>query len=97
LLELSAKVYAGRAEALPGKFDCVVLRAVDRMRQAVQSACHLVSPGCWLALMTTEAELEKLKVTAGAGFLWMVPIRLPGSDSRVLALGQRPPVHRTEC
>jgi 16S rRNA (guanine527-N7)-methyltransferase len=42
VLGISATVHAGRAEALTTPFDCVVLRAVDRMESAVQSAAQLV-------------------------------------------------------
>jgi len=85
---VSAKVYAGRAEGLGMAFDCVTLRAVDRMEQAVQAAADLVAPGGWLALMTTGADLEKLKVAAGSGFDWSRPTALPGDD-RLLALAER--------
>jgi 16S rRNA (guanine527-N7)-methyltransferase len=88
-LGITAKVHAGRAEALDAVFDCVVLRAVDRMLKAVAAAVPLVAPAGWLALMTTEAELPRLQDAAGAEFRWAEPMRLPGSESRLLALGER--------
>jgi 16S rRNA G527 N7-methylase RsmG len=82
-------VHSGRAEALTEHFDCVTLRAVDRMERAVQAAARLVRAGGWLALMTTGKELEKLKAAAGAEFAWAEPLQLPGSEDRLLALGAR--------
>lgn len=87
VLGLSAKVHSGRAEALRAVFDCVTLRAVDKMGLAVQAATRLVPAGGWLAPLTTHAELEKLKVVADAEFSWLTPIALPGSDDRILVLG----------
>jgi 16S rRNA (guanine527-N7)-methyltransferase len=90
VLGLTARVHAGRAETLAVKFDCVALRAVDRMAQAVRSAATLVRPDGWLALMTTENELEGLKRAAGADFAWQEPARLPSGERRLLAMGTRP-------
>src|SRR5579863_2148012 len=88
---ISARVHAGRAEALAETFDCVTLRAVDRMDQAVRSAAELVSPSGCLAPLTTSAELPRLQSAAGPHFTWSDPIALPGSDQRILALAQRHP------
>jgi 16S rRNA (guanine527-N7)-methyltransferase len=89
VLGLSAKVHSGRAEELHALFDCVTLRAVDKMERAVQSAAHLVRPGGWLALMTTTAALSALKSSAGVEFSWSAAPLLPSSDDRLLALGKR--------
>ncbi|MGB6746253.1 MAG: 16S rRNA (guanine(527)-N(7))-methyltransferase RsmG [Terracidiphilus sp.] len=89
VLGLSARVHAGRAEMLSEQFDCVTMRAVDRMAEAVRAASGLVRPGGWLALMTTEGELDRLKDAAGAEFSWPTPALLPGSERRVAAVGQR--------
>jgi 16S rRNA (guanine527-N7)-methyltransferase len=89
VLGIPAKVHSGRAETLAARFDCVTLRAVDRMNVAVQAASRLVSPCGWLALMTTRGELEGLKAAAGAEFSWPTTIQLPGGAERVLALGER--------
>ena len=88
-LGLSTAVHSARAETLNIRFDCVILRAVDRMRQAVQAGTVLVDPGGWLALMSTENEFESLKLAAGAQFSWAEPHCLPGSDHRVLCLAKR--------
>ena len=89
VLGIPAKIHTGRAETLATKFDCVTLRAVDRMGLAVQAASQLLCPGGWLALMSTNSELERLKAAAGAQFSWARVIALPGSQERVLALGER--------
>ncbi|HEY1209574.1 MAG TPA: 16S rRNA (guanine(527)-N(7))-methyltransferase RsmG [Terracidiphilus sp.] len=88
VLEISTKVHSGRAESLATHFDCVTLRAVDKMELAVQSAAKLVRPGGWLALMTTAAALPALKASAGPNFSWTASPLLPGSG-RLLALGKR--------
>lgn len=89
VLGIDAKVHAGRAEVLRTVFDCVVLRAVDRMPKAVAAAAPLVGPAGWLALMTTTSELEGLKRAAGAEFSWPAMKLLTGGSRRVVALGSR--------
>ena len=89
VLEINAKVHADRAEALHETFDCVILRAVEKMPEAVTSAINLVGPQGWLALMTTDSHLAGLQAAAGEHFRWDSPIRLPASESRILALGRR--------
>ena len=87
-LGLSTRIHSGRAETLSARFDCVVLRAVDRMHHAVRVAFGLIEDKGWIAIMTTESELQKLKGSIGAEIVWCDPLPLPGSDHRVLALGQ---------
>jgi 16S rRNA (guanine527-N7)-methyltransferase len=89
VLGLSAKVHAQRAELLETRFDCVTLRAVDRMADAVEAAARLVGPDGWLALMTTRGDLAKLQSAAGAELSWARVEELPGGEERVLALGRR--------
>jgi 16S rRNA (guanine527-N7)-methyltransferase len=89
VLGVSATVHSGRAEALSAVFDCVTLRAVDRMQMAVQAAAQLVRPGGWLALMTTIADLPALREAAGAELKWSKSLPLPGSEDRLIALGER--------
>jgi 16S rRNA (guanine527-N7)-methyltransferase len=88
-LGLKAKVHAGRAEDLRSDFDCVTLRAVDKMPKAVASAAKLVARDGWLALMTTGADLPKLQEAAGAGFAWTLKVPLPQSTDRIVAFGRR--------
>jgi 16S rRNA (guanine527-N7)-methyltransferase len=90
VLSLSAQVHSGRAESIATKFDCVTLRAVDKMNRAVQAAAQLVRPGGYLALMTTTAALPALQAVAGDQFTWTAAPLLPNSPDRLLALGKRP-------
>lgn len=88
VLEIPAKVWAQRAELLTGPFDCVTLRAVDRMPQAIKAAARLVAPTGWLVLMTTRGELPVLRAASGVGFAWPSVLAIPGAE-RVIALGKR--------
>ena len=85
VLAISAKVHAGRAETLRELFDCVAMRAVDRMADAVAVASQLVVPGGWLALMTTKRDAASLRGAAVAVFSWCDATPLAGGDDRVLA------------
>jgi 16S rRNA (guanine527-N7)-methyltransferase len=87
-LGLSVTVHSGRAESLTSRFDCVTLRAVERMPQAVQAAAGLVSHRGWLALMTTEAQFTSLRAASIGALAWLEPLPLPGSNSRILAFAQ---------
>jgi len=89
VLGLEIKVHTGRAEELTSQFDCVILRAVDRMPDAVHAAGRLVGRLGWLAPMTTNAELNSLKAAAGPGFSWSRTIPLPGAVERILAIGTK--------
>ena len=89
VLGISASVHAQRVELLAGPFDCVTMRAVDRMAQAVKTAARLVRSGGWLALMSTEGELEGLQAAAGEEFSWPRTSPLPGGGDRILAIGER--------
>ena len=85
----TAKVFAGRAEALGGEFDCVVMRAVDRMPLAVEQAGRLVRRGGWLAPLSTQAYLGIVTTAAGPEFTWSDPTILPGGQDRLLTFGLR--------
>jgi len=87
-LGVAVEVYGGRAEALGRRFDCVTLRAVDRMVEAVRAGAGLVERGGWLAIMTTGAESAGVRAAAGAGFVWEAGVALAGGESRVLLLGR---------
>jgi 16S rRNA (guanine527-N7)-methyltransferase len=89
LLGIALTVYSGRAETLKTQFDCVTLRAVDRMQEATEAASRLVRPGGWLAPMTTRADLAALEAAAGGEYSWEQTIQLPGSEDRVVAIGKR--------
>lgn len=89
VLEVSAVVHSGRAEALAKPFDCVTMRAVDHMEIAVKVAAELVREDGWLAPMTSENDLASIQSAAGASFRWETAVSLTGSDRQVLALGRR--------
>ena len=90
-LGIAAKVHAGRAEALDATFDCVTLRAVDKMPKAVAAAVPLVTPGGWLALMTTNTDLAELQRAAGSEFSWISATPLHGAADRIVVFGRRRP------
>jgi len=89
VLGLKAVVYAQRAETLNETFDCVILRAVDKMPKAVADATRLVAPEGWLALMTTTGEEKKLERAASEAFRFGDTLQLPNSTERVLVLARR--------
>jgi 16S rRNA (guanine527-N7)-methyltransferase len=89
VLGLSVSVFARRAEQLTQAFDCVTLRAVDRMEQAVATASRLVGAGGWLALLTTRVQVPLVEKSAGSAFRWMEPYPLPGSEQGVLILASK--------
>jgi 16S rRNA (guanine527-N7)-methyltransferase len=88
VIGIAATVHSGRAETLSSQFDCVTLRAVDRMDLATQGAARLVAPRGWLAVMTTDLAEAGIQAAAGASFSWEVDLSLPGSENRKLILGE---------
>jgi 16S rRNA (guanine527-N7)-methyltransferase len=89
VLGLSARVFSGRAETIQTQVDCVTLRAVDKMQNAIATAARLVRPGGWLAALTTATHVAGVRAAACDGFGWQEPVHLPGSEKRVLALGEK--------
>jgi len=88
VLGIKTRVYPARAETQTERYDCVTLRAVDKMPKAVEMAVKLLAPMGLLALLTTTSDLPKLEVAADLGFSWSAPLRLPFSEQRILALGR---------
>jgi len=88
-LGLTVTVFAGRAESISTTFDCLTLRAVDRMSVAIKSAIPLVSPGGWLVVMTTEARLPEAMATGRESISWLNPVRNQHSMQRILLIGAR--------
>ncbi len=88
-LELRAAVHAARAEGLTVQFDCVAMRAVDRMLDSVRIASGLVAPDGWLAVLTTQSETQTLRDAAGLGYAWSEGLPLPFSTDRLLLFGKR--------
>jgi len=89
VLGIPIKVFAGRGETLSQQFDCVVLRAVDKMADAVHSAARLVQVGGSLALMTAYIDAPRLQLAVGEGYTWGEELPLPGSTDRILLCGVR--------
>jgi 16S rRNA (guanine527-N7)-methyltransferase len=90
-LSIPVTVHAGRAEDFRSKFDCVVLRAVDKMPRAVVAASKLVGRQGWLGLMTTLADVAELKLAAGSEYRWDSPAPLPGTERKIMTFGNKAP------
>jgi 16S rRNA (guanine527-N7)-methyltransferase len=90
-LAIPVKVHASRAEDLSETFDCVVLRAVDKMPKAVASATKMVGGRGWIGLMTTSEDLVHLQAATGTEFSWSPPVTLPEASERIVAFGQKLP------
>jgi 16S rRNA (guanine527-N7)-methyltransferase len=94
-LDLNTKVHSARAETLILKFDCVTLRAVDNMAQAIPAAIQLLSPAGWLAIMTTIEDTPSIQSQANqsanpfSNLTWRPIQPIPESTNRTLLLGQR--------
>lgn len=88
-LALPVEVFAGRAEDMARHFDCVTLRAVDRMDKAIGIASGLLSPGACLAVLTTLADSEKPGSLQSGVFDCQRILPLPSADQRVLVLCKR--------
>ena len=89
VLDLNAKIFGGRAETLAERFDCVALRAVDRMGSAVTAASGLTVAGGYLALLTTKSEETAVMKWVAGAFSWSVSQPMPGASDRILLLGQK--------
>jgi 16S rRNA (guanine527-N7)-methyltransferase len=90
-LGMHAKVHAARAEDLTERFDCVTLRAVDKMQDAIPAAIRLLAPGGCLALLTTTRDapaLRSLASESGSFAFRSEQSVAPGTD-RVLLIGVR--------
>uniref|UniRef100_A0A7V4XS59 Ribosomal RNA small subunit methyltransferase G n=1 Tax=Acidobacterium capsulatum TaxID=33075 RepID=A0A7V4XS59_9BACT len=93
-LELRAEVWAERVEEMPAGrcFDCVTLRAVDRMMDACRAAAERVAVGGTMMVFTTERLREE--VAAGlAGWSWSSVLRLPHAEQGLLLVGSRTVFH----
>ncbi len=76
-----------RAESLsPATFDVVTLRAVERFETILPVAAGLVAPGGRVALLIGSPQLAAAQDTLSA-WKWQQPQPIPGSQSRVLAIG----------
>lgn len=85
----NACVHAGRVEELPAShlFDVVMLRAVDRMNEALAEAETRIGGSGYCFVLTTEAEsLWIMKELSNFG--WESEA-IPGTRRRVLLMGKR--------
>jgi len=83
-LGLKAEVWSDRVEAMPvdRRFDCVALRAVDRMADAVSESKKRVAGGGTLAVLAG-AEADEGETVSGAG---LEVFDVPVSEKRRLFL-----------
>jgi 16S rRNA (guanine527-N7)-methyltransferase len=88
-LGIRAAVHGGRAEELKGSFDCVTLRAVDRMEQAVGAAARLIRPGGWIAIMGSRASSGGWRGLLTGVFAVEGETGTAGSEDGVLLLARR--------
>jgi 16S rRNA (guanine527-N7)-methyltransferase len=94
-LDLNTKVHSARAETLQSTFDCITLRAVDNMAQAIPAAIQLLSPTGWLAIMTTTEDSSSIQTQANqstppsSSLTWHPLLPLPEGTNRVLLLAQK--------
>ena len=84
----NARVFRGRAEQFPGRVDLVTLRAVEKFEEALSIALDLVRPGGRIGLMIGRTQVVPAKHLAGH-FDWEQPLKVPGSESRVLLAGTK--------
>lgn len=90
-LNLSAEVFDGRVESMPddSQFDVVTLRAVDRMREAFETAAARVRRNGWIVVFSTRGTEAEIKQTL-ARFQWLNEIPITGLNQGLLLIGQRP-------
>lgn len=86
-LRINGEVYSGRVEEMSAErhFDVVTLRAVDRMKLAVESAASRVLERGWLAILSTRGGAE-----VPAGFSSQ-ELAVPGSERRIVIVASRVP------
>ena len=76
-----------RAESLTGKrFDVVTMRAVEHFESTLSVASSLLNPNGRLALLIGSSQLQITETTV-LSFHWREPLVIPGSNSRVLLVG----------
>jgi 16S rRNA (guanine527-N7)-methyltransferase len=83
-LRVGVRVFAGRAETMTEVFDCVTLRAVDNMEDAVKLGIPLLSEHGCLAIMSTGESYRHVTKCDGEVIKWRMPIKLPGSDQGII-------------
>lgn len=84
-LGINAQVFSGRAESLKSLFDCVALRAVDRMFGQIPIATALLRPQGFLVLMITRDQEDEIR--RFDHIAWQRAGNLPGSLQRLVLVG----------
>jgi 16S rRNA (guanine527-N7)-methyltransferase len=84
-------VIAKRAESLAAnpsfpKAEVVTFRAVEKFDQTLKQAAALLAPHGTLAVLIGASQLERLAQVSGIS--WSIPVPIPGSDARVLSIGE---------
>jgi 16S rRNA (guanine527-N7)-methyltransferase len=86
-LELrEVEVFCGRAEQWRGTADVVTMRAVEQFERALPVAAGPVAPGGKLCLLIGSRQFDSARKLLGESWLWCVPIAIPESDGRVVAI-----------
>jgi 16S rRNA (guanine527-N7)-methyltransferase len=91
VLGLKAVVHSDRAETLvPGTFNAVWMRAVEKSAAMLPLAATLVAPGGSLCLLGTGTApiIEASGATGHGSWTWKT-LPLPGGKDRVLHIGQQ--------
>jgi 16S rRNA (guanine527-N7)-methyltransferase len=88
-LQVKCRVWPRRGEEIGERFDCVTLRAVDRMDRAMAVSAGLVSPDGWLVVLTTASDMDEIRTWVGGGFDWQAGISLPGSRQQLIRMARR--------
>jgi 16S rRNA (guanine527-N7)-methyltransferase len=87
----NVNVFPGRAEDYPNPpAEVVTLRAVERFETTLPTAASLTAPNGRLALLISESQLARTYALAPR-FVWLKPLSVPLSSSRILLLGIRKP------
>jgi 16S rRNA (guanine527-N7)-methyltransferase len=81
VLALPVEIYADRAENVGRTFDCITLRAVDKMADALMTARALLNPGGSLVVMTTAGGADEVGLSLEDLELRR-EVALPGSRSQ---------------
>ena len=81
-------IHNDRAETLPRfTFDLVTVRAVERLSLALPVAAVLLAPMGRLALLISSHQFDQVRRSVPT-LLWNVPIPVPASESKVLAVSK---------
>ena len=79
------KIVNTRAEALTETFDLVTLRAVEEFTSILRTAATLVAPSGRLGLLISSSQVSAAQASL-PHFSWSIPVPIPLSRSRVLAV-----------